>query len=153
MTLANPVDGLLLTNTVWPVFFGGVNALVANGFTVPSTASTNSPQNFIATQQPYLWNRLAEVRSVQAILSPASGSTVTASNVTLTGVAPVEVRGFKLNGIVVANLIWTTVTNWSLSVPLASGSNFFQLTGYDRKTNALPVRDVGGYTNSIHVFH
>ena len=30
-------------------------------------------------------------------------------------------------------------------------SSMFQVASYDRKTNALPVRDVGGYTNSIYV--
>ena len=83
--------------------------------------------------------------------APFPFPTTTTTTITLTGVAPVEVRGLKVNGSVVTNLIWTTVTNWSFSRTLSSGSNYFQVAGYDRKTNTLPARDVVGYTNSIYV--
>ena len=53
----------------------------------------------------------------------------------------------------VADVTWTTMTNWSLSAALPTGSNCLQAVGYDRKTNALPGWDVGGYTNGVVVYH
>ncbi len=131
--LANTNNGLMLASGVNPVFDGHIAALAANGYTVPSTTNSDSDQNWIAARRAYLWGRLAEVRPLFQVLSAVANASAT--NVTLTGHAPVEVKEITLNSNVVT-VTWTTVTNWSFTAA-APGANNLQITGWDRKGNVL----------------
>ena len=54
----------------------------------------------------------------------------------LAGAAPPQVKFLSLNSTL-TNVIWHTVTNWSLPVTLSNGANSFTVQGYDRFTNSL----------------
>ncbi len=146
--LANTNDGVFLPSFIGPIFSGNQAVLLTNGYTQPT--ATNDQRldlTWIANRRAYLWGRLPEARpSFLAGIQTFNTNTYFA---TLTGTAPVEVKGFKINGNVMA-VTWTTVTNWSLSGTLPTGT--LTLSGFDRKTNELPVRDKGDYTTNLTVF-
>lgn len=62
------------------------------------------------------------------------------STITITGTAPIQVKTIEVNGVPYP-VTWTSVTNWTLTVPLGEGTNFLALRGGDnagnRMTNAL----------------
>lgn len=107
--------------------------------------------DWISDRQVYLWGRLAEVRPKFSFFTP-TGGTNTNSAITLTGLAPVEMKGIKLNGNIATNLTWTSVTNWSITATQALGWNSFEIIGYERKTNTLPLRDLGYTTNASNYY-
>src|SRR6185369_11487573 len=57
--------------------------------------------------------------------------TVNTNLVTLTGTGWLDVRSIEVNGVPYA-LNWSTITNWSMTIPLVSGTNFLALQGVDR---------------------
>ncbi len=65
---------------------------------------------------------------------------VSNSPATIVGTAPMMVKSIEVNGIS-QPITWTSLTAWSLSIPLASSANFLTLQGVDsqgkRLTNAL----------------
>ena len=71
-----------------------------------------------------------------------SGNNIGTSNSTITiaGTAPIQVKTIEVNGVPYL-VIWTSTTNWTLTVPLAGGTNLLALHGIDnfgnRMTNAL----------------
>ena len=149
--LANPDDGILRTNVIWPAFYGTHGTLTANGYTPPSATDHNSDLIWLQTRQTNLWFKwLPPVRPQFTNFIAAGLRLTNATSITVSGRAPVEVKGIQFNGTN-ANLTWTTVTNWSFSVPLTVGVNDIVIAGHDRKTNALPVRDLGEYINAISI--
>jgi hypothetical protein len=52
------------------------------------------------------------------------------------GKAPPQIKFIAL-GSTLTNVVWHTVTNWSLTVTLSNGANPFTVQGYDRFTNTL----------------
>jgi hypothetical protein len=82
---------------------------------------------------------LSQAAVVDARSFALSGPTnITASDnlVLLTGIAPVEVKTIEVNGIVYP-VTWTTLTNWSLRVPVSAGSNRLAIQGLDVRGGAL----------------
>ena len=58
------------------------------------------------------------------------------SQATLTGTAPIQVKTIQINGVTYA-LNWTTLTNWSLVLPLRTGTNSLVFQGFDAQDTAL----------------
>ena len=57
---------------------------------------------------------------------------------TLAGKTAVEVRCIRLNGATMnANVTWTALTNWSITVALSAGRNTNTFQGYGRTNNLL----------------
>jgi len=50
---------------------------------------------------------------------------------------PVEVASIRVNGATTNAVIWTSVTNWSISLTLTNGGNTLNAQGYDRLSNVL----------------
>ena len=65
----------------------------------------------------------------------------------VTGVAPVNVDSVWINGAAYP-LTWTSLTNWRVAVPLATGTNQFNVTGVDRNNQFI-----AGDTNSVSVVY
>jgi hypothetical protein len=65
--------------------------------------------------------------------------------ITLSGTAPIEVKGIQVNGQDYP-VTWTTVTNWALRLALAPGQNDFRLVATDTSGNFLT-----NYTSSIKI--
>lgn len=58
------------------------------------------------------------------------------STITLTGTANLTVKTIRVNGIAYP-ITWTSRTAWSITVPLAAGSNALSVQGVDRSANPL----------------
>ena len=65
--------------------------------------------------------------------------------VTITGTANIRVAYIEVNGLAYAP-VWTSNTNWSITVPLAQGANGLTIRGLDK--NRLPV---SGATSTLNV--
>ena len=95
---------------------------------------------WITNRHAFLSQQLATVNAPFEI-SNNGGNNFTVTNqstVTLLGQAPVAVAFLRLNGAGNnAAVTWTSVTNWSLSVPLTSGANGFSVEGYNRLNGAI----------------
>jgi hypothetical protein len=82
------------------------------------------------------------VPNVAFAITSNSGNNFTATNdpITLAGTAPLKVQAIEINGVRYP-LAWTTVTAWSLRLPLLHGANALAVQGVDRYgarlTNAL----------------
>jgi hypothetical protein len=70
-----------------------------------------------------------------AITSPTTVTT-SASIITITGVSPLRVKTLTINDVPWP-LTWTSVTNWSLQVPLTSRTNNLALQGWSRDQSAI----------------
>lgn len=69
--------------------------------------------------------------------------------VTLAGSGWIDVRAIEVNGIPYA-LNWTTITNWSLNLPLGAGANFLTVQAVDRNGNRPANRsDTITITNTV----
>ena len=63
----------------------------------------------------------------------------------VTGLAPVNVDAVWINGVAYP-LTWTTMTNWTITLPLVNGTNQLSVVGVDR--NGQPIT---GDSNSVSV--
>src|SRR5205807_5616638 len=79
----------------------------------------------------------ADVRADFAITSNGGGNFTNASTLaTVSGTAPVSIGAITINGLPYP-LSWTTITNWSVQLPLTSATNQFLIQPYDNQGNAL----------------
>ena len=59
------------------------------------------------------------------------------NRVPLSGNGWIDVKDIEVNGVPYA-IQWTTTTNWTVNVTLASGTNFLTVQGVDRSNNRRP---------------
>lgn len=116
-------------------------AVVGQNYSAASSYIT-SRRNFALTQLP------AQVPF--AITSNGGNDFAAGTNfVELAGSGWLDVIGMEVNGIPYA-LRWTSLTNWSLTVPLGAGANLLALQALDRAGNRLPNRtDTITVTNTV----
>ena len=76
-------------------------------------------------------------------------SSVTVSNnvAYVTGIAPVNVATVWINGAAYP-LTWTSLTGWTVAVPLATGTNKFSVTSVDQQQPSI-----AGDSNSVSVVY
>jgi hypothetical protein len=117
------------------------NTFVANGLSVENPNTALLP--WIASAQASIASQLAAVNATNFAVNPV----VTLSNdvAYVTGAAPVAAETVLINGVAYP-LTWTTLTNWTLAVPLHGGTNQFNVTGVS--TNG---QTIAGYTGSVSV--
>ncbi|MCX8156916.1 MAG: lamin tail domain-containing protein, partial [Verrucomicrobiae bacterium] len=103
-------------------------ALLTNG------APVSSPQpikNYLATRRnQILTQAAAEATSPFSLATPTNLLSST-NLLTLSGTAPIEVERFLVNGLPWP-VTWTTLSNWSLRVPLTQGLQTLQVQAVDR---------------------
>jgi hypothetical protein len=96
-----------------------------------------SPQfikNYIASRRAYL---LGVLPNANFAVSNASYQVVTSSNaIILQGTGPLAVENILVNSNAYA-VTWTSITNWSVTVPLAGGTNLLNISATDRNGNTL----------------
>lgn len=86
--------------------------------------------NYIGTRANYVLGQMP-TNTAFAITSNNGNNFLTNNTpITLSGTAPVQVKTILVNGIEYA-LTWTSLTNWTLTLPLATGTNFVVVQGYD----------------------
>ena len=137
------VNGPLNVATSGPLIEAKYNAFVANGL------SAENPQSAI---EPWLTQARTSIASQLAAVNAGSfsvNSSVTVNNnvAYVTGIAPVNVATVWINGAAYP-LTWTSLTNWTVAVPLATGTNKFNVTGVDRNNQFIV-----GDSNSVSVVY
>jgi hypothetical protein len=142
-------DGPLLSANCDPVMDAKYRSLVANGVTLcdgNTLANPSAVKNWFSQRRGFLLNQLARVSADFRITSNnGEDFTVNTNAVTLTGTAPIEVKGIRVNGVD-STVAWTSVTNWSMRLLLPGAQTTLALAGYDASGNALT-----GYTDSIRI--
>ncbi|MGB7749565.1 MAG: lamin tail domain-containing protein [Verrucomicrobiia bacterium] len=130
---------LTLANTA-PLCDAKYNAFVANGLSVEDPNAAMLP--WIASAGTSIASQLAAVNATSFTIT----SVTTNNNVAhVTGVAPVNVDTVWINGVAYP-LTWTTMTNWTITLPLVNGTNQLSVVGVDR--NGQPIT---GDSNSVNV--
>ena len=118
----------LLSNGV--KLYGGVTDVQAPG-------SSAGFKTWLDGRRGYINGELDKLACGFAITNNGGNNfTTNTSSVLLAGQAPPQVKLIAFNSVL-TNVIWHTVTNWSLSVTLSNGANSFTVQGYDRFTNTL----------------
>jgi len=117
------VNGPLNVANSGPLIMAKYNSFTENGITVENPTVNIEP--WLSEAQSSIAAQLAAVNANGFSVNPS----VTISNdvAYVTGGAPVNVSVVWINGVAYP-LTWTTLTNWTLSVPLHSGTNQFNVT-------------------------
>jgi regulation of enolase protein 1 (concanavalin A-like superfamily) len=137
------VKGPLNTANTGPLLMAKYNTFVANGLTVENPTANIEP--WLSQAQSSIAAQLAAVNAASFIVN---GTVTTNNNVAyVSGVAPVNVDTIWINGVAYP-LTWTTLTNWSITLPLVNGTNSFSVVGVDR--NGQPIT---GDSNSVSVVY
>lgn len=124
---AEAVRGPLASGVADPLMDANHAAMQAHGLNAAAPAPVKS---WIANRRLYLAGVLATNTAPWSV--DGEGTVTSDSNVlTLTGTAPIEVRTISVNGAAYQP-VWTTRTNWTLSVPLRAGANRLVLEGLNR---------------------
>ncbi len=138
------VNGALDLNLyTGPLIMAKYNAFVANGLSVENPTVALLP--WISAAQTSIASQLAAVNATNFAVDPS----VTVSNdvAYVTGTAPVAVETVWINGEAWP-ITWTTLTTWTLAVPLHAGTNLFNVVAVN--TNYVPI---GGYSGSASVIY
>jgi hypothetical protein len=140
----------MLSANVDPVLDGNYAALLGNGVAVTSpddistTVCTDGPtlRTWIQLRRSFLTGELGKVTAPFEISNNNGDnfSVTNQSSLTLFGKAPVEVASIqskRINGtnslvVQIGLTNWTSVTNWSMPMALPSGTNRFEVTGFNR---------------------
>ncbi|HOW64014.1 MAG TPA: lamin tail domain-containing protein, partial [Verrucomicrobiota bacterium] len=100
-----------------------------------NVSSPTEIKNWINQRRAYVQQQLAAVNASFAITSNGGQNfTTNKSLITLAGTAPVGIKTIEVNNIAYP-VTWISVTEWTLSLPLASGSNLLTIKGYDTQGN------------------
>ena len=130
---------LTLANTA-PLCNAKYNAFIANGLYAEDPNVSMLP--WIASAGTSIASQLAAVNASSFTVT----SVTTNNNVAhVTGTAPVNVDTVWINGVAYP-LTWTTLTNWTITMPLVNGTNQLSVVGVDR--NGQPIT---GDSNSVSV--
>lgn len=139
------INGPFLAANFQPQIDARRTALLRNsvvGISSPTSITSwiNSRRNFINTQLNNADSRVFEITS-------NGGADFESPNPTtiLTGAAPIAVATLEVNGIPYP-VTWTSVRNFSLTVPLTQATNQLTLVGKDLRGNMVP-----GATDSVTV--
>lgn len=132
--LIEAANGFLTAARSNPILDARFSGLTAAG------AAVGSPQgikDFIVTRRNRVLSSIAASQSPFAITSNGGTDFTTNRNlIALSGTAPLEVRTLLINGIPYP-VSWTSVSNWTIRLPLTSGQNTLVITGVDPKGQAV----------------
>jgi len=109
-------------------------------------ASPAAIKSWISQRRTYLQGQLNTVRAAFAITTRGgSDFSSAATPVAVSGSAPVAVRTLRVNGVSYEPG-WTSVTNWTVTLPLVPDANELAFEGLDRLGQPVP-----GATDTIRV--
>jgi hypothetical protein len=124
-----------------PVMDAKYASLVANGVNRVDGQPLDNPaalKAWFRQRRTFLVSQLNPAAAPFAIANNAGKDFTTNSTfATLLGTAPLNVQRILVNGVD-APIRWTTLTNWSIRVPLEPGTNALHLVAYDPVGVALP---------------
>jgi hypothetical protein len=135
------VNGPLNVANSGPLLDAKYNTFIANGLSLEDPNTNIKP--WLSQAQSSIASQLAAVNATSFVVNP----NVTVSNNfgKISGVAPVNAQTIWINGVAYP-LTWTTVTNWTATIPLAAGTNLLHFVGVDSHGNQIT-----GETNSLSV--
>jgi hypothetical protein len=122
------LNGPLNVATSAPLLDAKYNAFVANGLTGIENPNT-SIATWLSQAQSSIVTALAEADA--GVFAVNSSVAVTNNVATVSGQAPVNVSAVWINGAAYP-LTWTSLTNWTVTVPLSNGATNLSITGVDR---------------------
>ncbi len=93
--------------------------------------------DFLARRATYVRNQLPLTTPFTIVNNGGNDFATTNSQITLTGTAPLAVKEIIVNGVSYP-ITWTSLTNWSILVPLTNPTNFLTALGVDKSGNLLP---------------
>ncbi|MBI5384085.1 MAG: lamin tail domain-containing protein [Verrucomicrobia bacterium] len=143
------VDGPLLSANCDPIMDAKYASLVANGVTMCDGGALVNPsfvKAWFRDRRTYLLAQLANVNAGFGLTGPSS-FTANSNLVSLSGTAPITVKTITVNDT--AWLVtWTSVSNWTLRLAPAPGTNQFTVLGYDARGQL-----VAGASNAVTVVY
>jgi hypothetical protein len=123
----------------WLAHYGGI---VGQNFSPAGS-------NYIASRRAFALAQLPAAVPFAVTSNNGEGFSVNTNLVTLAGSGWLDLRGIEVNGIPLA-ITWTSVTNWTLLVPLAPGTNFLTVQGVNHAgARPAPLRDSISITNTL----
>lgn len=110
--------------------------------------------SYISSRASFALSQLPTATAFAITTSGGSNFGVSNSVVTLSGSAPIAVKTIEVNGVPYA-INWFSTTAWTLSVPLAAGTNLLLVQGVDnygnRRTNMLDTITVTNFgASALH---
>jgi hypothetical protein len=125
-------NGVMQSSVINPVLDAKYAAFIAAGLNPSAPTST---KNWIANRRTSINSLLAGMNATTFTLN--TNSFVTSNNiVTLSGRAPLPVVSININGVNYTPT-WTTLTNWSLTVPVGTGTFDWTVEARDRFGNPV----------------
>jgi hypothetical protein len=124
----------------------GLTTTVYNGLTVTDPAAAGGLESWIGTMHNSLLAAVAG-QGMSNVPFAVKSSVVTNDVVVVSGTAPLAVKTVLLNGVQWP-LLWNTLSNWTVTVPLQPGGNQFSVVGVD-----LHGQPVAGASNTTSVVY
>ena len=134
----------MTANSVNPVIDARQAALTANGVNVPA-GNVTTLKNWIRDARVGISNTVAQRDATNFVLTVTNNITTSNNFVTITGLAPVEMKSLWLNGEEYP-VVWITARNWSVILVVSEPTTVLNFQGYDVHGNALP-----GFAASVTV--
>ena len=92
--------------------------------------------NYLAQRATYVRGQLPLNTPFAILNNGGAGFATNASQVTLTGTAPLTVQNIVINGVAYP-ITWSTLTNWFITVPLTTVTNTILAQGTDKSGSPL----------------
>jgi hypothetical protein len=126
------VNGPLDVANSGPLLMAKYNAFTDNGLSVENPTANIEP--WLSQAQSSIASQLAAVNATNFSVNPS----VTLSNnvAYVSGGAPVNVDFVWVNGAAYP-LAWTSLTNWTLTLPLTNGANTLSIVGVDHASQPI----------------
>ena len=142
--LQDLANGPLVSTRVNPMLNAKYNAMFASGRTIESPASI---QSYISQRRSHLLGLITTNVPANFSIRLNNGTDFSTNRnlIALTGTAPIGVRTITINGVAFP-VTWTSVSNWTAQVALASAINSLTVRGLDAQGNPA-----SGATATINV--
>jgi hypothetical protein len=103
--------------------------------------------SYIGNRASYVMGQLPTATSFAITSNNGNNFVTNSSQILLSGTAPIQINTIQVNGITYA-LNWSTLTNWSLTLPLRTGTNSLLVAGLDGQgltnaTDSITVTNLG----------
>lgn len=132
--LEDAANGPLVPGNLFPWIDARHNAFQLAGI---KTTSPDHFKNFLSVRRDYILSLLDGVRADIAITSNGGSDFTNATTLaTLSGTAPISARTITFNGVAYP-LSWSSITNWSIQLPLTGQTNQFVFQAFDARGNSI----------------
>ncbi|HYV32138.1 MAG TPA: CotH kinase family protein, partial [Candidatus Binatia bacterium] len=132
--LRDLVNGPMINAKVDPVMDARFDAFAASDVHV---AAPDWIKTWISQRRAYIQSQLAAADTATFSVSAPDSFASTSNLVALSGTAPFAVKTITINGV--ARLItWTSLSNWTVRLPLDQAVNSITITAYDAHGEPVP---------------